>query len=222
MADSVTALHGAVAVLAALSLRDRTGAGQHIDLSMLESMLATDDYVHYSLEDQPLWAARGRIYNAAGGPVLLSGDLKHLWARLRGAGLVDPDPTATGEAKFAGRERAIETWVGSFADRAELIRSLEAAGVAWAEVRTPATVLDSPSVRAREVVAEVDDRRGGTRPIIRMPYRFSDASSAPGGGAPYVGEHNADVLAEWADLDADAVAALVASGALIAPQEEAS
>jgi crotonobetainyl-CoA:carnitine CoA-transferase CaiB-like acyl-CoA transferase len=189
---------------------------------MLESMLATDDYVHYSLEDQPLWAARGRIYDAAGGPVLLSGDLKHLWARLRGAGLTDPDPTATGEAKFAGRERAIEAWVRSFTDRAELIRALEAAGVAWAEVRTPATVLDSPSVRAREVVAEVDDRRGGTRPVIRMPYRFSDASSAPRGGAPYVGEHNAEVLAEWADLDADAVAALVASGALIVPQEEAS
>lgn len=37
-------------MLAALRLRDVTGEGQWIDLSMLEAMLATDDYAHYSLE----------------------------------------------------------------------------------------------------------------------------------------------------------------------------
>jgi crotonobetainyl-CoA:carnitine CoA-transferase CaiB-like acyl-CoA transferase len=44
VADALAGLHGTIAILAALRLRDRTRTGQHIDLSMLEAMLATDDY----------------------------------------------------------------------------------------------------------------------------------------------------------------------------------
>ena len=42
LADSLAGLHGTIAILAALRLRDRTGTGQHIDVSMLDAMLATD------------------------------------------------------------------------------------------------------------------------------------------------------------------------------------
>ncbi|MFI5306303.1 MAG: CaiB/BaiF CoA transferase family protein, partial [Polyangiales bacterium] len=50
IADMNAALHGLVGLLAALLLRTRTGLGQHLDISMLESMLATDDYVHLALD----------------------------------------------------------------------------------------------------------------------------------------------------------------------------
>lgn len=224
MADSVTALHGAVAVLAAVRHAERTGVGQHIDLSMLESMLATDDYVHYSLEGTyPVWPARGRVYDAPGGPLLISGDPKYLWSRLAAhAGLPDADRSAGSEAKFAARMSAIEAWVASFTDRAELVSELEAAGLAWAELRTPATVMDSPTVIARQVVAHVDDRDGGTRPVIRMPYRFSSARSEPRGGAAHVGEHNDEVLGQWLGLEPDEIGHLIDDGTLVAPAERHS
>jgi CoA:oxalate CoA-transferase len=217
LADSVTSLHGMIAVLAALRLRDTTGQGQYIDLSMLESMLATDDYTHYSLErTYPVFPATGMVFPAPGGPLLISADPKYLWHRLSGRyGLTDPDPDAPTDTRIAERARLVREWVAAFVDRAELIAALETAGVAWAEIRTPATVLDSPTAIAREVVAQVDDHHGGTRPVIRMPYRFSAGSCEPRGGAAFVGEHNTDVLCRWLGVSADDVADLARSGALI-------
>jgi CoA:oxalate CoA-transferase len=217
LADSVTSLHGMIAVLAALRLVERTGSGQYLDLSMFESMLATDDYTHYGLErTYPVWPATGTVYQVVGGPLLISADPKYLWHRLAGAhGLADPDPSAELAVRLAGRAAAIDEWLAGFDDRAELIAALEAAGVAWAEVRIPETVFDSPTAAARGVSAQVDDRAGGTRPVIRMPYRFSSGSCEPRGGAAFVGEHNADVLHRWLGYDAERVAALRRCGVLL-------
>ena len=49
--DTNAALHGLVAALSALLMRDRTGVGQHIDIAMLDAMLVTDDQLQYDLED---------------------------------------------------------------------------------------------------------------------------------------------------------------------------
>jgi CoA:oxalate CoA-transferase len=221
LADSVTSLHGMIGVLAALRVADTTGEGQYLDLSMFESMLATDDYTHYSLEaTYPVWPATGTVFDAPGGPLLISADPKYLWHRLSARhGLTDPDPTVTGTARFTARAQVIKDWVRGFTERPTLIAALEAAGVAWAEIRTPATLMDSPTAIARQVVAQVDDRDGGTRPVIRMPYRFSAASCQPQGGAARVGEHNTHVLREWLGLTEDQthqrVAELQHAGALV-------
>jgi CoA:oxalate CoA-transferase len=217
LADSVAGLHGMIGVLAALRVAERTGAGQHIDLSMFEAMLATDDYTHYSLErTYPVWPARGTIYELGDGPILLSGDRRFIWHQLSKAyGLTDPDPNADTATRIANRADVIRNWVESFTTRAEAIPALESAGVAWAEIRTPATLMESPTAIAREVAGAVDDREGGTRPVIRMPYRFSAASCEPRGGAAFVGEHNADVLGRWLGLSAERVAELEESGTLI-------
>jgi CoA:oxalate CoA-transferase len=218
LADSIASLHGTINVLAALRARDTTGQGQYLDLSMLEAMLATDDYTHYSLEGTQPFNAAGMVFPAPGGPLLISADPKYLWHRLSGRfGLADADPDAPTADRIAARATVIANWVASFTDRADLIEALQAAGVAWAEVRTPATVLDSPTVAARDVVAHVDNRSGGTRPVIRMPFRFSAASCEPRGSAAFVGEHNTEVLQEWLGLDDDAIDRLAAAGALICP-----
>jgi len=220
LADSVSSLHGMIAVLAALRLRERTGLGQYLDLSMLDAMLATDDYTHYSLErTYPVVPATGTVYPAPGGPLLISADPKYLWFRLSGRyGLTDPDPTASTEDRIAARAEVIRSWLAGFADRTELIAALEDAGVAWAEVRTPATVLDSPTVAERQIAVEVDDRAGGTRPVVRMPYRFSAGRCEPRGGAAFVGEHNSDVLADWLGLTPGQIDDLQRTGAVL-PEE---
>ncbi|HEY3748308.1 MAG TPA: CoA transferase, partial [Pseudonocardiaceae bacterium] len=100
-----------------------------------------------------------------------------------------------------------------------LIAELERVGLAWAEVRTPGTVMLSPTAIAREVAAQVDDRAGGTRPVIRLPYRFSQASCAPRAGAAHVGEHNAEVLADWLGMTADDVGELELAGVLRRQEE---
>ncbi len=222
LADSVSGLHGMISVLAALRVAEQTGAGQHIDLSMFEAMLATDDYVNYSVNGNPVSSARGTIYQVAGTPLLAAGDLKFMWHRLSSIhGLADPEPSAPIQTKIVNRHRVIKEFLEGFTDRADAIAALEKAGVAYAEVRTPSTLMDSPTAKAREVALQVDDRAGGTRPVIRMPYRFSAASCAPAGGPAYVGEHNIEVLGRWLGMSPQRVTELETSGGLY-PNERAT
>src|SRR5205823_3639690 len=106
LADALAGLHGTIAILAALRLRDRTGTGQYIDLSMLEAMLATDDYTHYCIDEHPVRAASGEVWPAPGGPILVSADRKYLWHQLKTCfGVADPDPDAPLEDKLRARAR---------------------------------------------------------------------------------------------------------------------
>jgi CoA:oxalate CoA-transferase len=214
LADSVAALHGSIAVLAALRLREQTGAGLHVDQSMLASLLATDDYLHYSLEGNlPPRPAAGLIFAHASGPILIAADAKFVWATLaRVAGLVDPDPDAEPERKFAARRGAVAQWIAEQPDRAALTAALDAAGLAWANVRTSSSVLDSPTFRAGDLTVLVDDRQGGTRPVVRMPYRFSAATSGPRSGPPHCGEHTAAVLSGWLELPSEDIERMTRDG----------
>lgn len=54
IADMNAGLHGLVAILSALHLRERTGRGQHLDIAMLDTMLVTDDYANFAIDGIPL------------------------------------------------------------------------------------------------------------------------------------------------------------------------
>jgi CoA:oxalate CoA-transferase len=211
IADYNAGLHGLVALLSALFLRERTGVGQHIDISMLEAMLVTDDYAHHALDAEPVVRLGGQVYAAAGGHILITGEFKHIWRQLSRVHAVTDGlpPDASLDEKIAARRAGVADWVAAFEQRADLTAALEQANLAWAEVRTH----DDAFRRAR--VAEVDDRGGGVRRVVDSPYRFSDAASGIHRPAARRGEHNAEVLAEWLGLDAAEVGGLEKAGALV-------
>ena len=216
-ADSITSLHGMVAVLAALRLRDQTGIGQHVDVSMLDSWLVTDDYVHWALDGAESPGPQGgEIWEAPGGPLMVNMQLPVLWRALAAAhGLRSDEPAnADVAAKGVHRRASIARWIAGFHSRAELIAALEKAGVAWGDVRAGAEVLEAPAVVEREVITEVDDGAGGRRRVIDSPYRFSAASAGIRRGASRAGAHNRDALAEWLALGDAALDELERSGVL--------
>jgi CoA:oxalate CoA-transferase len=220
LADTTTSLHGTIAVLAALRLRAATGCGQHIDLAMLDAMVATDDYMHAAIDGAEVFAARGQIFDAPGGPVLVAADTRSLWHKVATTqALTDPHPDGALEAKVAARMAAVADWISSFPNRDALLATLDEIGLAWGNVRTTETVLASPTLQARDVVATVDDHAGGTRGVIRMPYRFSAASCDVRGPGPSAGQHNREVLADWLGLLDDEINGLEAAHALNGPNE---
>ena len=221
IADMNAALHGLVGTLAALLMREREGRGQHVDISMLEAMLATDDYMHLALDGIPERASHGvvvnEIWDAVGGPILIAGDFRWVWQRLQSTfELEDPTPPGgTIAQKSEHRHAAVRAFFASFDDRAKLLAALAKADLPWGEVKTTAQAFDTPTLQARGAVQRVDDRAGGTRPVINSPYRYSQAQSGVSGPAPHRGEHNREVLQQWLSKTDVELSALEQAGVLL-------
>ena len=218
VADTNAALHGLVAALAALRLRDRTGLGQHIDVAMLDAMLVTDDQLHYGLENSRHTApALSDIWRTGAGDVLIAGDFRHVWRQLnQRLGVADPTPAGAPLAeKIRLRRSAAATFFASLASMDEVRAAMDAMNLAWGEVRDSANVRDSPTVQHRGTVAEIDDRAGGTRPIAQTPYRFSHAEAGVRGPAPHRGEHNREAIMDWLGVAEGEIQAWTAAGVLL-------
>jgi crotonobetainyl-CoA:carnitine CoA-transferase CaiB-like acyl-CoA transferase len=221
IADTNAALHGLVGTLAALLLREREGRGQHLDISMLETMLATDDYMHLALDGVAERGGTGvvvnEIWDVVGGPIIIAGDFRWIWQCLHQTfELVDPTPPGGSIAqKSEHRHVAVREFFASFDDRGKLIAALNQADLAWGEVKRSLDAFDTPTLRARGAVVRIDDRAGGTRPVIQSPYRFSNAESGVQAPAPHRGEHNRAVLQEWLGATAERVSELETAGVLL-------
>lgn len=222
-ADTNAGLHGLVAALSALHMRHRTGTGQHIDIAMVDAMLACDDHAHYHLEGSEVNNGASEVWNATGGPIILAGDFRHIWKQLVAIhGMQDPTPAgAPLSEKIRLRREAVGKFLLRFASRNDLVEALDKANLAWGNVNSTADFIrESPTLRHRNSVVQVDDRQGGERPLIQSPYRYSNARSGIRGGAPFQGEHNQEVLSAWLGMKADRIEALARENILVQPEEE--
>ena len=217
VADTNASLHGLVGLLAAVILRQRTGLGQHIDIAMIDATVATDDQVHYAIEDAEDTAALPNdTWETGAGPILLSADFRLLWLQLTRLMGVD-DPTHK-EMELAEKIRIRREIVGKYLVALpswdDVEESMGKMNLAWGRVRAPADLLQQPTVAARGAIVQIDDRAGGTRPITQSPYRFSAAKSGVRGPAPHRGEHNIEVLASWLNKTVDEIGVLHTEGVL--------
>ena len=203
-ADMNAGMHGLIAVLSALWMREKTGAGQHIDIAMIDATLGTDDFLQYALEDS--WETRAtpsEVWDTAGGPILISADVRHIWNQLRSFFALD-DPAAAGatvEEKASARRASIRRFLAELPGRAAVIEALDRMNLAWGDVRESEKAREQPTVRHRGTIVDIDDRAGGTRPIVQSPYRFSAAESGVRGPARFQGEDNVVVAREWLGAD---------------------
>lgn len=200
MSDTNASLHGLIAVLSAVWMRQRTGLGQHIDMAMLDATVATDDCLHFALEDsESTRVLPSEVWETRDAQVLISADFRHIWNHLsEEGGLADPAPPGASIAeKGRLRKALVREYILGLPGREALIAILDRRNIAWGDVRTAETIREQPTVRHRGMIVQVDDRAGGTRPVVGSPYRFSAAESGIRRPAPWRGEHNAEVLREW-------------------------
>ena len=222
VADTNTSLHGTIAVLAALRLRDLTGIGQHIDMAMVDATVATDDRVPFGLEGVADPIPFCPILDLPFGSFLMATDWKLMFRRLhQRAGMPDPaGPDTPLPEKIALREQAILDRFAACGDTETFAALMEVLDIPWGEVRDPRRLGDQPTLLHRGTVVQVDDRAGGLQPVMQSPYRFSNARSGVRGPAALQGEHNAQVLEDWLGWPTDRIEALVEAGALKRPGSE--
>lgn len=234
LGDVGTGVHAALAILAALRYRDRTGRGQHLDVGLL------DVYYHcheinvtmYSGTNGQVEPTRGGrhltyvcpagVFRASEGRDITIMAFLHHWRDLcQAMGRADlaNHPDWDTDAKRLARKpevvALIETWLQSLPTADEAMRTLEAHGVPCAPVLSVAETTREPHLRARGTVRQVTDRLAGTFDIPGFPLRFSDFPTPLPLEAPLLGEHNADVLSGVLGRSADDIAQLRASGVLV-------
>lgn len=224
VADTNAGLHGLVALLSAVIMRDRTGLGQHIDLSMMDATLVSDDQLHFEIEH-----AEGTrnlppdIWETGVGGILVSVDFRYLWKLLTTEfSIADPSTGDTPlEQKIALRRGAVAAFMKDLTSWDAVERTMDKMNLAWGRVRAGKDLREQPTLASRASIVEIDDRAGGTRPVAQSPYRFSQATAGVRGPAPHRGEHNADVLAQWLGQSQAEISGLYARGIISRTSEEA-
>ena len=221
VADSYSSLHGIIAILAALRVRDQSGEGQYIDMAMTSVLHSVDDYAHWVLDDNWPKPEENSVWDAPEGRrILIAGDMKWMWAMFSTQdGLADPTPDGADiETKVRMRREAMERHMLDHDSFDALTATLDRLNLAWGEVQPfGAEIYEQPSVRALGVVVNVKDEAGHARRTIQSPYRFSKSKSGIDGDSKTAkrGEHNVAALRDWLDMDESEISALAESKALI-------
>jgi CoA:oxalate CoA-transferase len=218
-ADMITGLHATIGLLTALRDAERTGEGQRVEVAMYDALLATYSEAPQALLDPPESTENSRVFDAGPhGLILIAGAPQHVWRALVATfpgELHDPaERDAPVPEKARLRAEAIEAWLRSRPSLEACARDLDRARLACARVEGLRDSLTGPLAEERELLVDVDDRSGGTRPVVRLPDRVSRSSAAVRGPAPRRHEHGAEVLKELLDLDSARLADLVAKGVI--------
>lgn len=197
LTDEVTALVGAFATLVAVRHAERTGVGQVVDVSLLESLLQLMGplpavYAHHGYLQPRLGAAlpysapRGTYRCADGRWVALSASAESVAARLlRLVGAADDARFRTAGDRMVHREALdalVRDWVAA-RPSAEVLAAFEAADAAIAPVCDMAAVVAHPQLTARQALVEVDGvlMQNVVARLSATPGRIRHAGLALGG-----------------------------------------
>lgn len=231
--DASTGVHGALAILAALRRRDRTGKGDHLDVSILDT--------YYSYHDASVGAYSGSegelnptrqgshfgpiapcgIFKGNGGYVVVMAFLHH-WPdfcrAINREDLIDHPDWKDDSVRVPNRDRVtqlIEDWLAGFADVKEAIELLKNHDVPCAPVLSIAETTQNPHMRARGTIRTIDDPLHGKVEIPGMPIKWKDHPSNIPLTAPTLGQHNQEVLSERLGKSDEEIEALRRDGILL-------
>lgn len=231
-ADVYTGMEAAAAILAALFQRASTGQGQHIDISMAQTMLYVNEHVHNELFEQEVSANVIRSFQPGDYPILQTGDGTYVVVSGHPAekGTFDlfvramNRPELLDDARFVDVERRLlhlddlvielRKWALSVETAQEIEDLMAQSGLAMGVMRTMKELAATQWANERNVLIEVDDRSGATFRVPNSPWVFSASDTSTQGDAKFRGEDNEKVLGELAGLSASEVEQLTKLGVL--------
>lgn len=230
LADVSTGMYAAVSVLMALRHAERTGQGQHIDCSLLDTQIAM--LANQGLSYLVSGTSPGRmgnwhptvvpygVFNAKDGPIVIAVGNDRQFASLCDvlgeAALAQDARYATNSDRVLNRialESKLQSLISAH-DVAALVRALTARGTPAGPVNTIEQTFSDPFVAARGVVHRFTREDGVTIPSVAFPGKLSQTPARFESPPPLLGEHTGACLAEWLGLGGDDLAALESVGVI--------
>jgi len=235
MGDVSTGVASAMAVGFALLNRERTGEGQYLDASLM------DTYFHMHEASVPIvslrpgkWSpTRGGslhptgspcgVYEAPGGYVFLimqQHEMPRLWRAMKRPDLAEDERFKTNRDRLKNNlefKRIFEEWLATFPSREAAIAVLDAERVPCVPVYKVEETIAHPHMRQRKTVRRVKHEAMGEFDLPSMPVKFSTWPDRTDLKASTVGADNEAILTEVLGLKPDEFAALYAEKVLIKP-----
>lgn len=228
--------HVAGAILAgaigmALYHRERTGRGQHIDLSLFHTGLvamAGELELQWAYGSVPLRGSRqcprnplANYYQASDGKWLLinmarSQDYWPILCQAIGHPELRDDPRfADAEARGVNSAELVQFLDGLFGSRTSEAwgKTLDEYGIPWAPIQTAADVGQDPQLHANEFCYHVDHPTAGPLPVVKPPFLFSETPPTYRRPAPNLGQ-DTDAILQELGYSADAIVAMRQEGAV--------
>jgi crotonobetainyl-CoA:carnitine CoA-transferase CaiB-like acyl-CoA transferase len=230
--DLVCALYGTIGALAALRVREQTGRGQFIDVSLFEAGVSLEVWeagryfatgeVPSPLGSAHQTAAPYQAIHAADGYFTVGATTPRNWRAL--CEVLDHPEWANDErfkdnpSRHARRDVLIPMIeeVTSPKARAFWVSQLQRAGVPCAEIQTYDQVFNDPQLQARAFFWKGRHSRLGDVEQIGSPIHFSETTVRQGWAGPVLGEHTSEVLRALGRSDAE-ISELRAKGVVGGP-----
>lgn len=216
-------------IQAALLARERSGQGQHVDISMLDVQISLLNYIAtmYSLSGeipQPVGNSHFvhtpyNTFETADDSIIIAVIGDRFWPAL--VDLVDVDALrdprfATADVRLQHKafiEGHIEARLREDSAERWLAR-LEAARIPCARVNNVAQALADPQVRYRNMVVELAHPEGGSTEVPGSPIKLGGDSDESFSPPPLVGAHTLEVFRQWTGVDPARLEQALAEGAI--------
>jgi CoA:oxalate CoA-transferase len=228
VADGTAALNLAIATLAGVLARDRSGQAQRVDLSLFGAVLALQaPEINYSLlsgkavpragRGHPLVPSLTRVFKASDGFVVVIGVEDTRWPGFcRAIGRPELEHAESFKSARNRKRNMAELCAlldPIFATRteAEWIARLEAEDQVCSVVQSYQKIASDPVALENHYIVGIDHPRLGRGKVVATPFEFNDTAVTPETIEPRLGEHTREVLA-MAGLSGEEIAALIAGG----------
>lgn len=208
--DQAAGMYASMAILAALRVRDHTGKGQHIDISLVEAAISLLGNVssnhlisgeeakrygnaHPNIVPYQAFKTRDSYIVVAGGNDRIYQALCHLLERDDLA--TDPRFT-TNPQRLRHRDDLIPQLQELFLarDSADWLAALRGAGIPCGPINTVSQVFQDPQIQARGLVWECEHPTAGTIKLSGSPMRLSETPTRLYKAPPLLGEDNGKIV----------------------------
>ena len=212
LADVVAGLYAFQGILLALLARHKTGAGQHVDVSLLDGMVSTLTYqaliyLTTGRSPQRMGTRHPSIvpyecFQASDGFVNIGVTNQKQWANFcqaLGFPEIASDPRfqemKARLANYAELKLMIDRVVSRMT-RADVIKRMSDVGIPAGPINTVGEILEDPQIHAREMVVELTHPEYGPLRMLGIPIKLSNTPGAVETAPPRFGEHNREVLSK--------------------------
>jgi crotonobetainyl-CoA:carnitine CoA-transferase CaiB-like acyl-CoA transferase len=227
ISDVNASLMGIIGILSALVLRNQTGHGQHVDISMLDAQVSALNYaaaIHFISGENPRRIGNAHInhvpydvYPCMDGHIILAVVTDEFWQRLMG--IIDlPDINIEENRGRAGRQKNREQIDAELSrifptqKKEYWLEKLHAARIPSAPVNDFSEAFTNPQLISRNMVVEVEGPNGAKVRMPGNPIKLSGTDADSFTLSPLLGQHNQEIFTELLGKSDAEIAALYDEG----------